>query len=167
VWRERHPLSHPGSYFGALSLQTAAADQLSIQAGDATQGFQALTFNGEAVKVEKGVQLNGAKLKLQILSSHQVLIDVDNYRLRVENSDLFVNLISVEVKDFTQLIQRDQPHGLLGQSWKPSMKARQASRDPTAVVSVKDVAEGDVDDYIIVDDQLFGTNFPFNKFNKQ
>ena len=153
--------SHPGSYFGSLALQTAAGDKLEIVSGAATSGFGAIRFDGEDVKVTKGVEGTGAKLSFTVLSSHSVAVTIDNYRLVVENSDMFVNLVSIEVLDWQQLASVDQPHGLLGQTWKPPRKARAGQ-----VVAVKDVAEGDVDDYVITSDTLFGTEFVYNKFAK-
>jgi len=154
--------SHPGSYFGSLSLQTSAGDQLEIRAGSAVNGFGAVVFDNEEVQAVKGVEGHGAKLSFKMLSSHSIAVTIDNYRMVVENSDLFVNLISIEVLDWQQLASVDQPHGLLGQTWKPSKKGRGGQ-----VVSVKDVAEGDVDDYVISSDTLFGTDFLYNKFSKQ
>jgi len=69
----------------------------------------------------------------------------------VENNDGFVNLrsVSVPAASWTKL----GSHGLLGQTWQ---NRRYDGK-------IKDI-EGDVDDYLIEDDDLFGTSFLYNKF---
>ena len=149
--------SHPGSYFAAISIQTHVGDHLNIIAGIATTGFHAVRLNGERVKTVKGVEGKGVEVSLQMLSSHSLSLSVDNYCLVVDNSNLFVNLVSIEVVDWQRLAS-DQPHGLLGQTWKVSQKGR--GRE----VAVPYVVEGDVDDYLIASGAVFGTDFVYNKF---
>ena len=153
--------SHPGSYFGSLALQTSDGDQLEIISGSAAEGFGSVRFDGETMKAAQGVRGAGVNLSFQLLSSHEMSLTIDNYRLVVENSDMFVNIASIEVLDWQRLVSVDRPHGLFGQTWKPSRKARGEH-----VLAAKDVVEGDVDDYVIASDQLFGTDFVYNEFAK-
>ena len=158
--------SHPGSYFGALSFQTTAGDRLSISAGSADVGFASIMHDDQQVATKVGTIVRGAALSLQVLSSHIVMVEVGNYRVTVENSDKFVNLVAVEVLNWRQLRSVDQPHGLLGQTY--SMKKGTASR-PAAVsaeqvLSAHSVVDGDVDDYLIVSNDLFAVDFVYNKF---
>ena len=106
--------SHAGSYFAALAVQTKAGDQLEVVAGSAIAGFRAVRLGGRRMEAAKGVEGTGALLSFRFLSTHAISITVDNYRLLVENSDHFVNVLSIEVDDWQQLASSDQPHGLLG-----------------------------------------------------
>ena len=154
--------SHPGSYFGALSVSTAAGDQLEILAGPADVGFAQLRAQQAELQLAVGRSHNGSALSLSRQSSHELTITVGNYRLAVENSDGFVNLVRVEVVSWHRLVVEDRPHGLLGQSWQP----KSGRRGSESVLSVSQVAEGDVDEYVIADNALLGTEFVYNRFTQ-
>ena len=155
--------SHPGSYFGELAIQTEAGDQLELVAGPAALGFSEVRLQQQSVSLSRGSTLTGRMLNVTVLSSHSLSITVDNYRLLVDNSDRFVNLLSVEVLNWHRLVAVDQPHGLLGQTWQPLRRERRGD----GVLSAAQVTEGSVDDYTIAGDQLLGTDFLFNKFQTQ
>ena len=75
---------------------------------------------------------------------------------------MFVNLNRVEVLSWTSLVQSVKPHGLLGQTWKRTGKEGKDSGGK----QVKEIIEGEVDDYVINDgDGMFGYDFVYNKFN--
>ena len=153
--------SHPGSYFGALGIQTAPGDTLEIRAGSATHGFDAVRLVGERVRAVKGVRVDGLALSFTFSSTHSMTVLVDNYRLVIENDDGFLNVMAIEVLDWQHLVAVDRPHGLLGQSWAPSKKPRTGQ-----VMAVRDVAEGvEEDDFLIASTSIFGTDFVYNRFS--
>ena len=158
--------SHPGSYFGALSFQTAAGDRFSISAGSADVGFASIMHDDQQVATKAGTNVQGAALSLHVLSSHVVMVEVDNYRVTVENSDKFVNLVAVEVLDWRQLRFVDQPHGLLGQTYSTKMGTNASPSAVSAgqVLPAHSVVDGDVDDYLVMSNDLFGVDFVYNKF---
>jgi len=71
----------------------------------------------------------------------------------IENNDGFVNLrhVSVPSTSWGKLAS----HGLLGQTWQ---NKRYGGK-------IKEI-EGDVDDYLIEDDDMFGDAFMYNRFNQ-
>jgi hypothetical protein len=148
--------SHPGSYLGELGVKTSADDRIFIQAGSAVDGFELITFNGQPVKVGSEVELgylqtNLGSGSLIVNNTHELQITVGYFTIQVENIDGFLNLRSVKV-DSDQW-GRLSSHGLLGQTW-------QNKRYSGKVQEI----EGEVDDYVITDDNIFGDNFVFNKF---
>ena len=82
-------------------------------------------------------------------------------------SDRFLNIAELRVLDWGRLTHTDRPHGLLGQSWTRRSRAVQSGKD--GQVSVREVVEGEVDEYVIAEDELFGTSFVYSAFeaNKQ
>ena len=86
----------------------------------------------------------------------------------LENSDKFINLVSVRVVNWQQLTTTDQPHGLLGQTWSngacdaDKRRSRRLNKDST--MSLADVIEGDVDDYALSSEDMFGTDSLYNRF---
>jgi hypothetical protein len=74
----------------------------------------------------------------------------------VENSDLFLNLLSVTPASLKALAKAEA-HGLLGQTWRrPAVKGS----------DVPDI-EGAVDDYALLSNDMFDTEFIYNKFTSQ
>jgi len=69
----------------------------------------------------------------------------------VENSDMFVNLRSVRVNPASW--SKLASHGLLGQTWSNKRYSGSVS-----------AIEGEVDDYMIAEDSVFGDSFVFNKY---
>ena len=169
--------SHPGSYFGALSFVTGAGDKVVMQAGGAQVGIAAIAINGVAVDLNAAVAAasgsplpgTSSQLSVTVVNSHSVVIASGNYELTIDNSDRFLNLASVRVINWTQLVSVDQPHGLLGQTWTASsrrnmVKAKQAGRSS---MTATEVLQGDVDDYVISSEDLLDSDFPYSRFNQQ
>jgi hypothetical protein len=136
--------SHPGSYFGSLALQTSTGHKLLIASGPAKEGFT-LTLNGSPLT--SSTKVNG--LSVAIVHSHRAIIEAGVYRLTVENSDKFINIVQAEVLDWAKLRRQVQSHGLLGQTWESNGKQ---------------IVEGSVDDYAEADNEMFGNKFLYNKF---
>jgi hypothetical protein len=155
--------SHPGSYFGALAIQTVSGVRLEIEAGSAMAGFAQVKLNGHNL-LSSTAAAAARSSDITLHSTHTLTVTVGNYNLSLENSDGFVNLASVSVLDWNRLVSIDQPHGLLGQTWKPATRLSSKSQHAAALPATE-VIEGTVDDYLVRSDDLFGTDFLYNKFD--
>jgi len=143
--------SHPGSYLGELSFQAIVDGKLHaalIAAGGAKKGFSMIQVDGQALKVGDSVSFGSFSVTLK--SSHSVSVETENFSFELFNSDMFINQALRAKVPLSQL----QSHGLLGQTHSSK----------TYATSIKFV-EGEVDDYVIADSDIFGTDFVFNKFN--
>ena len=149
--------SHPGSYLSELALKTIGGSQLHIVSGDAATGFASITLNGKALKVGDEATLDFAKSGLtgsvSIGNAFELSIHAGHFDLVIENNDGFVNLrsVSVAAASWSKLAS----HGLLGQTW--------ANKRYSGKIKY---IEGDVDDYLIEDDNLFGDEFLYNRFSQ-
>lgn len=160
--------SHPGSYFGALSVQTAAGGRLELEAGSAVDGYTRVELNGQQLVGSDTNRTSSASILVSRSDSHTVQVQVGNYELSIENSDHFINLVAVRVLNWQQLTQVDTPHGLLGQTWSDQAcsadkrRTRRLNQDGT--MSLRHVIEGEVDDYAVMSDDMFGTDSVYNRF---
>jgi hypothetical protein len=149
--------SHPGSYLSELALKTIGGSKLQIVSGDATTGFSAITLDGKALTVGSSAQLSftGSSLSgfISVDNSHELTIHAGHFNLIVESIDGFVNLrqVSVPAASWSKLAA----HGLLGQTWQ---NKRYDGK-------IKEI-EGDVDDYLIDNDDMFGDSFLYNRFTQ-
>jgi len=136
--------SHAGSYLNELGLKTPH-NQLFIEAGPADTGFDAVTLNGKTIKVGESTEL------FSFNSTHEITLTFGEWTVEVENSDMFVNLRSVRVhpSSWSKLAS----HGLLGQTW--------SNKRYSGLVSA---IEGDVDDYLVNENSVFGNLFVFNQY---
>jgi hypothetical protein len=141
--------SHPGSYLGELGLKTRAGDKIRIVSGPAKKGFAAVEVNGKELSIDETFVLADNLGSISRNSTHLASVSVGNWNFAFENSDMFVNQ-RVRVIDARQL----RSHGLLGQTW----------RETTYPNAIKYI-QGEVDDYVIRDQELFGDSFVFNAFN--
>jgi hypothetical protein len=146
--------AHAGSYLANLALRTSADDRLIVQSGSASDGLALVSLNNHQLEVGDNVTLSFASGGLgyvAYLSSHEVDIRAGLFSLEVENSDSFLNLRSVVVRrDQWMGLQQGRTHGLLGQTWH--LRKGQS------------VIEGKVDDYLLESEDLFGTDFVYNRF---
>jgi len=140
--------SHPGSYLGEIGLMTKAGERVKLVAGPASQGFHSITVNNANLRVGGIVNLNGGGF-VSRNSTHLVSIQAGNFAFLFANSDLFINQ-HVSVVNWNHLTGT---HGLLGQT--------HTGKRYTG--TVKDV-EGEIEDYVITDRNLFGTKFLYNQF---
>ena len=147
---------HNGSYLGNVALRTNADDRVLVEAGDAFNGFASVSLNGRSINVADRATIHFTDRSAGSLyrtSTHELTIIAALYRIDIENSDGFVNLRSVTIlPGHWTALTREAPHGLLGQTWR----ARGGRSES--------VIEGRVDEYMIEDDDLFGTLFAYNKF---
>ena len=170
--KARNCWSHLGSYFGALAFRTSNNCSLLLSPGSSDKGFSSIALDGKsllsfAVEAEhsgsaEAHRCRGAGdsdsdgLHVVIKDRHHVAVQHGLFTFSVDSSDLFLNLADVQVSQWSQLVKTVQPHGLLGQSWK----CMEASNLPASVA----VIEGEVDDYIEADGDLFGHNTLHNRF---
>jgi hypothetical protein len=147
--KQKNCWSHPGSYLGELGIKTRAGDRIHLITGNAKWGFESVTVNDKEMRVGESVTLAGDLGSVSRNNTHLASVHVGNWDFAFENSDLFVNQ-RVSVLDKSGL----RSHGLLGQTW----------RETTYPNAIKYIA-GQVDDYVIRDNDIFGDNFVFNAFN--
>jgi hypothetical protein len=142
--------SHPGSYLGELSFQQVVDGKIHaglVTAGSAKDGFSAIQMDGHALKV--GDTITYGTFSLSYISTHRVKFETEHFSFDLSNSDYFVNQ-AVRVKTS---LNRLTSHGLLGQTHSNKVYA-------TATRYI----EGNVDDYIISDNDIFGDDFVYNQF---
>jgi len=136
--------SHAGSYLGEIGLKTGSV-QIFIESGPASKGFNAVTVNGKALAI--GASTNN----IQYNSTHEVTLTFGAWTVELENSDMFLNLRSVRVSSsaWSSLTS----HGLLGQTWSNKRYSGKI-----------EAIEGEVDDYMIGENTVFGDSFVFNRY---
>jgi len=140
--------SHDGSYLSEVAARVKmTGEAVRALAGNASQGFSLVEVNG-APLTTSGSTATGS---VQLLSTHELAITAGSFRIVLESVDSFVNLRSVEP---TVPVAQLHSHGLLGQTWSSARYQ-----------STLKVIEGEVDDYVLADDDIFGTDFPFNQFD--
>ncbi len=113
-----------------------------------------------AEPVAARVEVNGKRMAVhdattnntvQLLSTHELRLTVGSFAIEVESVDGFVNLRSVQP---TVPFGRLRSHGLLGQTWSSARHQ-----------STLRVIEGEVDDYALMDDGVFGTDFLYSRYD--
>ena len=142
--------SHPGSYLGEMSFQALVDGALHaalIQSGSAAQGFAGVQVDGKALTV--GETASYGVFSVEFVSSHSVAVTTADFSFLLSNSDHFINQ---QLRATTPLSQL-KAHGLLGQTHAAKTYAN----------ALKHV-EGDVDDYVVQDGNIFGSDFLFNQF---
>ena len=142
--------SHPGSYMGELSFQQRVEGQLHailVTAGSAKKGFSMVQMDGKALKV--GDKVAFGSFSLSMSTSHKVTVQSDNFEFDLTNSDLFINQ-GVRAK---VALSKLTSHGLLGQTHSSTLHS-----SPLRFI------EGDVDDYAVADNDVFGDDFVYNQF---
>lgn len=145
--------SHDGSYLGNLAISTASGEKILIESGDATTGFSVATVDGKALVADEIVAFSKGSIVLN--STHEITIKVGPFEIEVENNNEFLNLRSVRVptSEWHLLSENGGVHGLLGQTWQ---NKRYSGK-------IKEI-QGDVDDYVIEDNNLFSHDFIHSHF---
>jgi len=142
--------SHPGSYLGEMSFQQVVDGKLHkllVSAGDAKKGFAAIELDGESLKV--GDAFTFGSFSVKMVSTHHVSVETENFSFELSNSDMFINQAVSNRVALSKLTS----HGLLGQTHAPKV-----------YTGANRYIQGEVDDYVIADNDLFGRDFAFNKF---
>ena len=142
--------SHPGSYMGDMSFQAIVDGKLHaalVTAGSAKNGFAQVQMDGKQLSV--GDKVAFGSFSIELTSAFELTVTLDNYSVQLSNSDMFLNLALTATKPLSQL----DSHGLIGQT-----------HSTKTYKSLIKYIDGEVDDYMIGDSDVFGTDFPFNKF---
>jgi len=142
--------SHPGSYLGEMSFQQRVDGQLhklSVEAGSAKTGFAAIELNGKTLTVGDSYTFGTFSVNYQ--STHRVHIQTEHFSFELANSDMFINQAVKTLIPLSKLTS----HGLLGQT-------HAAKVYPTTIKYI----DGHVDDYVITDNNIYGTEFVYNQF---
>jgi len=147
--------SDDGSYLSNLALRTNMDDRLLVEAGPSDSEFAAVEVNGQTLPVSQTANFtldDHTTGTVHRVSTHELSITAALYTIELDNSDNFLNLRSLAIRGSQwAALKKEAPHGLLGQTWQ----LRRADQG---------VIEGVVDDYMIEDDDLFGTAFMYNRF---
>jgi hypothetical protein len=144
--------AHAGSYLGEIGVQqdvNGVTHKLKITAGASTTGFASVTVDDKVMSI--GDDMADTKLfQVKYESSHQVIVHTADFIFTFDNSDMFINQAVSVNKPLSQLTA----HGLFGQTHKRAVYAS----------SVKYIA-GEVDDYLVSENDLFGVHFMYNKYH--
>ena len=142
--------SHPGSYLGEMSFQQVVDGKLHaalVSSGSAKKGFSMVQMDGKALKV--GDKVSFGTFSIEMTATHSVVVEMENFDFDLSNSDLFINQQLRSKKPLSKLAA----HGLLGQT-----HSSKTHSTPLRYI------EGEVDDYVIADNDIFGDDFVFNQF---
>ena len=159
--------NHPGSYLSEIGLKIAPLKryttsafvrpelELYVAAGPASEGFTDITLNGRTMDIWAGpldmfVSTYG-NVAFILNSTHELLLVFDEWTIEIENSDMFLNFRSIRIA--TESWSSLRTHGLIGQTW--SNKRHKGSIS---------AIEGEVDDYVIMEESVFGDSFLFNQY---
>jgi hypothetical protein len=143
--------SHPGSYLGKIGVQQVVdgkVHQLLISAGGAKEGFERVELDGEVVGTGTSFEHTDA-FSVDRVSSHRVVVKTEQFVFTFDNSDMFINQGVAARVPLSQV----RAHGLFGQT-------HAAKVYPSALKYIA----GDVDDYLVSENTLFGKDFVYNQF---
>jgi len=152
--------AHPGTYIGEQGIRLGN-DKILIKAGSYKKGLT-VSVNGQRVQDNHTVKLGS----VEVVNHRRVIVHTPVMSLTVSNSDKFLNqeiglrdrkLLSLGTErrvlaDGEQFHPEVPLHGLQGQTWRNV-------EYPSGLEY-----EGSINDYHIVDGNLFGTEFVFNQF---
>ena len=172
-----HCSSHPGTYFGEMGLKTISGDSLYIRADAVSVGFDQVSVSGQAIEVgdlygmpplasvqhelhtssavdgiaasEQSSHSHPARSTLYVprTSARSLIVHAGLYELLIENSDNYVDLVTVHVTSWPELLDVVQPSGLMGVTWNST----------AAMPPVEDAHRER-------DDELMGCNLENDKF---
>ena len=143
--------SHAGSYLSKIGVQQLVdgkKHQLTIVAGSASQGFASIELDGQSVVTGTSFEDTNA-FSVERLSSHRVLVKTEQFMFTFDNSDMFINQAVTPRVSLSQI----RAHGLFGQTHMAKLYS-----SPLKYIA------GDVDDYLIEENTLFGQDFVYNQF---
>jgi hypothetical protein len=118
-----------------------------VSSGSAKKGFSMVQVDGKALKVGDKVSFGSFSVSQQ--STHQVTVQTEQFEFQLANSDRFINQQLRAKAALSKLTS----HGLLGQT-----HSAKTHNTPLRYI------EGEVDDYVIADSDIFGDDFVYNKF---
>ena len=121
-------------------------------AGAADEGFVSVELDGVFVSVDATAGETSDDFYSNYEDRHTVMVSTADFTFRLQSSDRFINILQVAAR---RPITHIQAHGLLGQT--TSGKLHQSRLR---------VIEGDVDDYAIDSNELFASDFAYNRFGQ-
>ena len=144
--------SHPGSYLGEMSFQQlvdadGAVHRALITSGPASTGFLHVLVDDVALSVGEAVSY--PNFSVSVDDSHRVTVTLEQWAFTLHNSDRFINQAVRALVPLSSM----RAHGLLGQTHVKVVY-------PTAIRFI----EGKVDDYLVESDDMWGSDFVFNRF---
>jgi hypothetical protein len=153
--------AHPGTYIGEEGIRVGN-DKIHVKAGSFKKGLT-VAVNGQKVATGK----HSVKLgSVNVMSHRRVVVNTPIMTLTISNSDKFLNqettlhdqkLLALgserRVLADGESFHSEVPlHGLQGQTWRNV-------EYPSGLEY-----EGSINDYHVVDGNLYGTDFVFNQF---
>jgi len=152
--------AHPGTYIGEEGIRVGN-DKIHIKSGSFKKGLS-VSINGQNVKGQQRLKLGS----VDVMNHRRVVINTPILTLTISNSDKFLNqetalhdskLLSIGqerrvLNDGEQFHPEVPLHGLQGQTWRNV-------EYPSGLEY-----EGSINDYHVVDGNLFGNDFVFNQF---
>jgi len=136
-----------------MSFQQVVDGQLHqalISAGSAKEGFSSVAVDGRELEI--GEVVSFGSFSVESMSSHHITIQTETFTFELSNSDMFINqAVSTKIG-----LSKLNSHGLLGQTHAAKVYA-----------GALRYVEGEVDDYVIGDNDIFGNDFAYNRFNVQ
>jgi len=146
--------AHSGSYMGEIGIQqvvNGVTHKVAITSGSSTEGFASVIVDGKQLLVNDTVE-DTSLFDITFAHSHTIMVNTQDFAFTFENSDMFINQGVIANKRLSQLTC----HGLFGQTHKEAVY-------PTSLKYI----EGEVDDYMVAEDDLFGVSFVYNKFGQK
>jgi hypothetical protein len=121
--------------------------QALVAAGSADEGFASVIIDGKELAI--GESASFGTFSVSFKSTHTAVIETELLTFVLSNSDMFINqAVSTKVA-----LSKLNTHGLLGQT-----HAAKIYNTPARYI------EGEVDDYVIQENDMFGTDFAYNLF---
>lgn len=144
--------SHDGSYLANFAFITSADEKFAAQSGEAATGFGEIKFNDRELSVGDSIVFSQGSLSVN--STHEITVQLGVFYMEIENVDGFVNLrrVRVERENWHLLSENNGAHGLLGQTWQ---NKRYSGKVPEI--------QGSPDDYVVDEENLFSTEFPYSR----
>ena len=145
--------AHPGSYLGEMSFQQVVDGVVHaalVEAGSAKDGFALVEVDGQPLTVGDSVEYGS--FTLHLTSTHSLTVHTPHFTFELRNSDRFINQ---ELRARVPLQQLKGVHGLIGQTHSGRVWAGSL---------IKHI-QGRVDDYVIADGDIFGSQFLYNRFH--
>jgi hypothetical protein len=162
--------AHPGNYFGDVGVTFSTSTgsvALLVESGPVDTGLT-LSINGTVMAV--GDSATAGIYTISIPNAFEAVIDSEEFSIRVQNSDLFLNQdVSIgaglmkQISAYKSVVKSGDvaaaeellaklPHGILGQTWNVKTYNNRWKH-----------IEGQLFDYQ-VNDGIMGTDFRFNRF---
>jgi hypothetical protein len=144
--------SHVGTYLDTVAILTSMSDRILVQAGTMEQGFALVTVDDVRMEPDSYAQTISSLVvfKVDFIDNQTVVITIDNqFTIYIINCDSFLNIARL-------VSHTTHGNGLIG-----GTHHRKLYPD-----SDLKYVPGKVDDYVVVSNDPFGTDFVFNDFHE-